>query len=163
MQRAAIKRRKPLRNKAPAPAAPPARARQPLRAVDVRSVIRPATGMRASMPKEGAIEHEGYKALVRLMACRHCGIVGYTQFCHADMSKGQSIKTDCRRGWPGCGPHTLPDGSIDPGCHWRIGTARIFPKQERRELEEQYGRETRDAIERDGLWPKDLPRFGETS
>ena len=80
-----------------------------------------------SVPKERAIQHAGYMAAVRKLPCGMCETGGFTQFCHADEGKGMGIKTDCRLGWPGCGPH---DG--EPGCHWLIGTSGRLSRSERR-------------------------------
>ncbi|MNL47534.1 hypothetical protein D3C87_1703270 [compost metagenome] len=105
-----------------------------------------------AQPKEGVIEHEGYKRLVRQLPCAHCGIEGYTQFCHSDEGKGIGIKTDSRRGWPGCGPH-----GESAGCHHRIGSTGAFTRDERRALEGQYAAQTRAIIIAAGDWPIGLP------
>jgi hypothetical protein len=81
-------------------------------------------------------------------------ISGFSQFCHADEGKGTGIKTDCRRGWPGCGPH-----HDTMGCHYMIGSTGMLGQAERRRLEETYGIRTRDAINAAGLWPKRLPQW----
>lgn len=107
-----------------------------------------------AQPKEGVIEHEGYKRLVRQLPCAHCGIEGYTQFCHSDEGKGMGIKTDCRRGWPGCGPH-----GDSMGCHFLLGSTGLLDREERRRLEELYGAQTRAAIILQGLWPDTLAMF----
>ena len=105
-------------------------------------------------PKDDPIQHESYMRLVRKLPCAHCGIEGPNQFCHSDEGKGTGIKSDCRLGWPGCGPR------VDaPGCHYLIGTQRIYPKEERRALEARMARETRDRIRLMGLWPKGLPAW----
>jgi len=54
--------------------------------------------------KINAIQHARYMK-VRQLACACCGIARGIQFSHADEGKGTGIKTHCRRGWPGCGPH----------------------------------------------------------
>lgn len=105
-----------------------------------------------AQPKEAVIEHEGYKALVRQLPCAHCGIIGFTQFCHSDEGKGMGIKTDSRRGWPGCGPH-----GDSPGCHHLIGSTGTFTREQRRALEERYAAETRAKVFGSGLWPRGLP------
>lgn len=107
--------------------------------------------------KEGAIQHQGYINLVRAMACAHCGKAPRSQFCHADMDKGLAIKTDCRRGWPGCGP-----SSGRPGCHHLIGSTGTFKRETRRWLEETYAQRTRAAIVAAGTWPKNLPLWKES-
>jgi hypothetical protein len=38
---------------------------------------------------------------------------------------------------PLCGPR-----SMEPGCHWLLGTSGKIPKHERRELESQYVQQT---------------------
>jgi hypothetical protein len=94
-----------------------------------------------AQPKEDVIKHEGYKRLVRQLPCAHCGIEGFTQFCHSDEGNGIGIKTDCRGGWPGCGPH-----GDSAGCHHLIGSTGTFTREERRELESFYAAQTRAAI-----------------
>jgi len=100
--------------------------------------------------KEAPIQHAGYMGLVRKMNCAHCGKPGPSQFCHSDEGKGTGIKSDCRLGWPGCAQ-----------CHHDIGTARIYPKEQRRQIEAEMARRTRHQIESMGLWPKNLPRWSE--
>jgi hypothetical protein len=107
-----------------------------------------------AVPKEGAIQHQGYMAAVRQLPCLRCGVWGFTQFCHADDGKGLALKTDCRRGWPGCGPH----GTI-PGCHWLVGTSGQLGKAGRRDFEDEAGRLTRNGIRFMGQWPADLPAW----
>lgn len=110
-----------------------------------------------SVPKQEPIQHAGYMAVVRQMACARCGISGYTQFCHSDSGgKGMGIKTDCRLGWPGCGPH----GSL-PGCHWIVGTSGQLKQTARRAFERSAGDETRRIVRSMGLWPKTLPAWHE--
>lgn len=105
----------------------------------------------AAIEKENVIaEHGTYMALVRMLPCARCGKHSPSQFCHADMGKGAGIKTDCRRGFPGC-----------PPCHELLGSSGKIPRAERRELEAQYGRETREKINNMGLWPKRLPQWEE--
>lgn len=108
------------------------------------------------VPKEGAIQHEGYMAAARKLPCARCGIAGFTQFCHADEGKGERIKTDCRRGWPGCGPH-----GTEPGCHWLVGSSGRLGKAGRREFEAEAGRLTREAIRFMGQWPATLPAWAD--
>lgn len=109
-----------------------------------------------SFPKESVLQHLGYIAIVQRMPCAHCGRPGPSQFCHADEDKGTGIKTDCRRGWPGCADRP---GQI--GCHTLVGSTGHYPKAERRKIEERMGRETRADVIRRGLWPANLPRWPE--
>jgi hypothetical protein len=100
--------------------------------------------------KDNPIQHAGYMNVVRSLPCARCGHPPRSQFCHSDEGKGTGIKSDCRLGWPGCAQ-----------CHHDIGTARIYPKEQRRALEAEMARRTRDQIESMGLWPKNLPRWPE--
>ena len=115
-----------------------------------------ATPAAKPVPKENAIDHPGYMAAVRRLPCYRCGVAGFTQFCHRDQGKGLAIKTDCREGWPGCGPH---DG--DPGCHWLIGTSGRFDRALRRVFELEAGIATRAAIRNLGQWPATLPAWAD--
>lgn len=120
-------------------------------------VVRPIAALFRPMPKENVIEeHAAYMAIVRTMACAWCGIRGFTQFCHSDEGKGMGLKTDCRRGWPGCGPH-----NGEPGCHWYIGTSGVLGREARRTFEARASRRTRELVIRSGKWPASLPRWPE--
>lgn len=103
-----------------------------------------------SLPKENALQHSTYMDLVRAMACAHCGKAPRSQFCHSDQNKGLAIKTDCRRGWPGCAK-----------CHHLIGSTGMFRREHRRLLEDKYAAQTRAAILAAGTWPARLPRWEE--
>ncbi|MDO9236204.1 MAG: hypothetical protein Q7U28_09265 [Aquabacterium sp.] len=107
-------------------------------------------------PKENVLTSLIYQARVRKLPCARCGIVNFIQFCHSDEGKGIGIKTDDRRGWPGCGLH-LEGGKMVNGCHWFVGTSGELKREERRALEAQYSSETRAKILQRGEWPKNLP------
>lgn len=107
-------------------------------------------GMAAVVGKENMLQHEGYMAVVRTLPCAHCGRAGPSQFCHADMGKGTGIKTDCRRGFPGC-----------PECHVLLGSSGKISRVERRELESLYGMVTRAKVHALGAWPLRLPAWKE--
>jgi hypothetical protein len=113
-----------------------------------------------TITKEKPLHSSTYQSRVRGLACVRCGITGFTQFCHSDEGKGMAMKTDDRRGWPGCGPH-LENGAIVNGCHWLVGTSGKLKRQERRDLEAEYARRTREAILRQGKWPASLPLWDE--
>lgn len=98
------------------------------------------------MPKENLLQHKGYMDLVRALPCAHCFKPPRSEFCHADEGKGTGIKTDCRRGWPGCS-----------ACHYLIGSTGTLGKRERRRIETLYGELTRAKIIAAGTWPKRLP------
>jgi hypothetical protein len=112
--------------------------------------ITQCVGTADPIEKENALQHAAYMDLVRAMPCAHCGRAPRSQFCHTDETKGMGIKTDCRKGWPGC-----------DACHYAIGTQRIYPRDERRALEARYAAQTRAAIQAAGLWPATLPLWSE--
>lgn len=122
-----------------------------------RGVVAMCSDMATASPKESVLHSSTYQARVRQLPCARCGIMGFTQFCHTDEGKGLGIKTDDRRGWPGCGPH---DGL--PGCHWYVGTSGKMKKEERRAFEEWAAASTRAEILRLGLWPTRLPLWEST-
>jgi hypothetical protein len=102
-----------------------------------------------AVQKEEASQHGGYMAAVRgLGYCMNCGRACRPQFCHADQGKGMGIKTDVRRGWPGCAE-----------CHWLIGTSGSYTKDERRGIEARLAHKTREAVKAAGTWPKTLPQW----
>ena len=123
-----------------------------------RAPVRPAT-RRATysapaaiivVPKAEILQHSGYMAIVRGFPCMHCGRAPRSQFCHADEGKGTSLKTDCRRGWPGCA-----------ACHYLVGSTGKLGREGRRALEADYGARTRVQVLAAGLWPKRLPLWEE--
>lgn len=136
-------KRKTIERRPPAP---------PSRATRLASYGGETTGK--PVEKENPVVCEEYRRLVRMLPCHRCRIEGYTQFCHTDLGKGRSIKTDDRLGWPGCGPHPGPDGNLVPGCHEEVG--RDLLREERRAFEEEASRATREVVTTAGLWPKKL-------
>ena len=104
--------------------------------------------------KPHAYQHRAFMAAVRGLPCYRCGAAPRSQFAHADVlgegGKGMGTKSDCRLGYPLCWV-----------CHHEIGTARVLPKEARREWEAEAGRRTRAEINRQGLWPANLPQWPE--
>jgi hypothetical protein len=107
---------------------------------------------RGAIPKEGAVQSSAYEKSVKALGyCMRCGRScekGVLQFCHADFGKGQSIKTDARRGWPGC-----------PQCHEIVG--RVLMRPVRRAVEYLLALMTRAAVNEAGTWPATLPQWNE--
>jgi hypothetical protein len=107
-------------------------------------------------PKEAIVESAAYERAAKSLGyCMRCGaevvpLTGALDFCHADLGKGQGIKTDVRRGWPGCRT-----------CHEIVG--RKLAKPVRRAVEYLLGVMTRAAVRAAGKWPKGLPMFNERS
>lgn len=121
-----------------------------------------ASSLAVPCTKESPLQHQGYMAAVRTLACAGCGRVGGTVFCHADEGKGMGIKSDCRLGWPGCGPHYV-GAALVPGCHYDVGTTGNLGKLGRREFEAKAGARTRAAVRSAGLWPASLPPWPDDS
>lgn len=165
-----MKRSAPMKRtamKSPVPAPRPAKTfevhtpRQRLVAVASASANAPVFN---PQPKVEAIQHAGYMKIVRTFACARCGWYrkGGIQFAHADVlgigGKGIGLKSDCRLGWPGCGPH---DGL--PGCHYIVGSTGKLGKQGRRDFEAAASARTRARAIAIGKWPARLPLWVEAS
>lgn len=151
-------RRTPFKSKAPAPRQAKAYTGSnpsALRAPAVR-IADQCDRLVVPLSKEEALQHLGYMDLVRAMHCAHCGKAPRSQFCHSDAGKGTGLKTDCRRGWPGCGDDITRN---QEGCHTLIGSRGVFTKVQRRLLEDKYAAQTRAAILAAGTWPARLPRW----
>lgn len=103
--------------------------------------------------KDKPVRSKAYRQAVASLACVRCGISGYSQCAHEDIDKGGGRKADDRRSYPACGPRLG-----EPGCHYLIGTARIYPKHERRALEDKWVRQTQQELIRRGIWPKSVPQ-----
>ena len=133
--------------------------RKPSPLIGMRHPVRSVVGGEVSgevVEKEDALQDRAYMAAVRTLACAHCGWPPPSQFCHSDEGKGGMIKTDCRRGWPGCGPRL---GEI--GCHALLGSTGKLGRDVRRDLERRYAAQTRDKVRALGLWPAGLPEWSE--
>jgi hypothetical protein len=102
--------------------------------------------------KENASQSGAYMVAAKgLGYCMRCGaqvvpLTGQLDFCHADMGKSQGLKTDVRRGWPGC-----------RACHEEVG--RKLPRPVRRAAEILLAVMTRAAVLEAGTWPKRLERW----
>ncbi len=107
----------------------------------------------APAPKEAVLSSQPYERAAKALGyCMRCGRAstrkGDLDFCHADLGKGTAIKTDVRRGWPGCRK-----------CHEEVGRVLIRPV--RRAVEYLLGVMTRAAVLAAGSWPKRLPMWKE--
>lgn len=120
-----------------------------------RAVMARCDGMAAAVVKESASQSPAYmRAAKALGYCMRCGLqvvplTGGLDFAHADLGKGQGLKTDCRRGWPAC-----------RACHEAVG--RELPKPVRRAVEYLLGVMTRAAVREAGTWPKSVPEWIES-
>lgn len=107
--------------------------------------------------KDNPVRSEAYRRLVAQLPCWLCRIPGYSQAAHADEGKGLGMKSDDRTCYPLCGPRPGTQG-----CHYEVGTGGKYSKEARRRLERWAGKDTREAIEAAGLWPRNLPKWGES-
>ena len=102
--------------------------------------------------KEACSQSMAYQTAAKSLGyCMRCDLkveplTGQLHFCHADEGKGVAIKTDVRRGWPGC-----------PFCHEEVG--RHMAKPVRRAVEFLLAAMTRQAIKDAGKWPKNLEEW----
>lgn len=149
-----LKRTKPLRRSKPEGPSYE-RERKPMALATVKPIRRGVYGgTTVAAPKTQPLQHAGYEAAVRALGyCMRCGRVCKPQFCHRDQGKGGGVKTDSREGWPGC-----------DDCHALLGGHKgggRMPKEERRALELELGRRTREAVKAAGLWPSRLATWEE--
>jgi hypothetical protein len=112
--------------------------------------------MVVQVPKMEPVRHEGYRRLVALLPCLACGIAQLSQAAHPNTGKGQGLKTDDRECFPLC-----TDRPLQQGCHPLFDQGVMFPKEQRREIEPVWGRQTRARIRAMGMWPADLPPWPE--
>jgi len=101
--------------------------------------------------KERPLRSERYRKIVASLPCDHCGIEGYSQAAHGDQGKGMAIKTDDRTCYPLCGPRPTA-----AGCHYLIGTAALYSKEERRAYEKAAALRTAAKVKALGLWPEEM-------
>ncbi len=115
-----------------------------------------STDIRSCAPivKECAIRHEGYRRLVASMRCCWCGREGRSNHAHENEGKGMGLKVDDRRAMPLC-----VDDMGQHGCHTAFDQYSLIDggRDAHVELGRAMAAATRQAIRREGLWPKNLP------
>ena len=98
--------------------------------------------MVVQVPKQTYVRDGGYLRWVASLPCAHCGVEGRSQAAHSDDNgaggKGMGIKASDDTAYPACAP--VPG---DPGCHARIGSSGLWPKETRRAMEAEYAARTR--------------------
>lgn len=146
-------RRTPFKPKRPTPHARAERILVPMVASPLFRTGQPV-GCSAPAPKQGAIEHEGYRRLVAQGPCMWCSIQGYSQAAHPPPT-GKGIKEDDRECFPLC--CTRPGIT---GCHVEFDQYRLVPAQDMRAMAARWAEQTRASIISAGLWPKGLPMLG---
>ena len=150
-------KRTPFKRKLPAPYVKPERTAQVHARLTVPVNYARFDSPMVALPKEAPERHEGYRRLVAMLPCAHCGVVGHSQAAHADFGKGAHIKSDDRTCYPACADRP---GVV--GCHSMIGASGYMTRDQRRSLEAQYARDTREIILLSGHWPDDLPVIEES-
>jgi hypothetical protein len=107
-----------------------------------------------AQPKECAVRSEPYRRLVAAMACKACGISGYSQAAHPNTGKGAGIKADDRECFALC-----CDRPGVRGCHPQFDQGAMFSKAVRQAIEPVWAADTRRAIVAAGQWPANLPLY----
>jgi len=107
-------------------------------------------------PKPEQVESEAYRRLVAKLPCIHCCVVGYSQAAHPNTGKGAGMKTSDLDCFPLCA-----DRPGVRGCHSRFDQGALFSKEKRREIEPEWGRQTRAAIVGLFGWPHGVPMKGD--
>lgn len=118
-----------------------------------RGTYASAAAALVKIPKDNPLRSETYRRLVASLPCYCCKVEGYSQAAHPPPI-GKSIKQDDRLCFPMC--CTRP-GVV--GCHVSYDQYKLMPVAQARVYAYIAGGQTRDAIERDGLWPDDLPKL----
>lgn len=115
-----------------------------------------ADGCTATVEKERAIHHEGYRRLVAAFPCINCDKPGRSQHAHENDGKAKAAKLDDRRAMPLC-----CDEPGFEGCHTKFDQYRLLPGGRAAHIEQGrvWAAETRERIETAGLWPASLPRW----
>lgn len=139
MKRSGFKRKVP----APKPATQctyTPRPRQPAKAVAANDG---KARMVVPIPKPQPVRDPDYLRLVATLPCVWCGVRGFSQAAHANQGKGMATKSCDTTAMSLCGPR--PD---EVGCHALVDQGGVLTKDQRRELEELWGNQTRMKLRR---------------
>ncbi|WP_198086267.1 hypothetical protein [Variovorax sp. E3] len=97
----------------------------------------------APAPKQKPMRDEVYRRLVAARPCIRCGIQDYSQAAHPNTGKGTGTKADDRNCFPLCA-----DRPGMHGCHSLFDQGAAFTKDERRQVEQVWTRQTQSMIGR---------------
>lgn len=103
--------------------------------------------------KNAMVRHEGYRRMVAQLACKACGIQGYSQAAHLPPD-GKGVKQDDRLIFALC--CTRPGIT---GCHVEFDQYRMFNHAVAMTVGMAWAMDTMRAIEAAGDWPKNLPKM----
>lgn len=95
------------------------------------------------IPKPQPVRDADYLRLVATLPCAWCGVRGLSQAAHANQGKGMGTKSSDATAMPLCGPRP---GEV--GCHALVDQGGVLTKDQRRELEELWGNQTRMKLRR---------------
>lgn len=104
------------------------------------------------VPKAAPVRSETYRRLVASLPCMLCGIEGFSQHAHGNAGKGMALKTCDLFSFPLCA-----DRPGQRGCHSQLDQGALFPRDVRREVEQEWSRRTALFILAAGKWPTGLP------
>lgn len=110
-----------------------------------------------AVPKPKPVRSPKYLAAVASLQCAHCGRFGYSQAAHPDEGKGMGTKADDNKAFPLCTVHPGLKGESANGCHEAIGQGGLYTKQERRDREKAWGRQTFETLKRARRIPMGMP------
>lgn len=119
-------------------------------------LARPCVAARVSeaavqVPKAAPVRSETYRRLVASLPCIFCGIDGFSQHAHGNNGKGMALKTCDLFAFPLCA-----DRPGQRGCHSKLDQGTLFPREVRREVEQEWARRTVLYLAGSGHWPKGL-------
>lgn len=100
------------------------------------------------VPKAAPVRSEPYRRLVASLPCIACGIEGFTQHAHGNAGKGMALKTCDLFAFPLCA-----DRPGERGCHSKLDQGGLFPREVRREVEQEWARRTVLFLNSAGRWP----------
>lgn len=109
-----------------------------------------------ALPKEDVCRSDPYRRLVAALPCAHCQIEGLSQAAHPPPT-GKGIKASDLECFPLC---CARPGV--PGCHYLFDQYKLMPKAHMRGWAAVCAEETREIIDGNGQWPKNLPRLETT-
>jgi hypothetical protein len=110
-----------------------------------------------AFPKATAARSEPYRRLVAQLACKACGIQGYSQAAHPNSGKAKGAKADDRLCFALC-----CDRPGTKGCHARFDQYELGGRHAQSLIEKAWGADTRRQITAQGQWPANLEQLGDT-
>jgi hypothetical protein len=106
-----------------------------------------------SHSKDAPVRSEPYLRLVAARPCKNCGRQKHSQAAHLPPD-GKAIKQDDRETFPLCA-----DAPRRKGCHPKFDQYELMPHDKAVKQGRKWARETREEIEAEGLWPKNVPKW----